>query len=203
MDYSETLLFQCVSAHDCSRMLECMKAQKRSFYAGEEIYSFDTARKSVGILLNGQAAVVRYEYNGTRSILENLSPKSIFGEDLSFIPSGDSCIAVVCQTDCQVLFIDYQRLTRTCQNACSCHTQLIRNLLQLLSDKTRRSIREKLMCYFMQLAAGKNSNTFELPFTMIDFADFLSVNRSAMIRELGKMKKDGLIQISRRTITLL
>ena len=205
MDYSETLLFQCVSAHDCSRMLECMKAQKRSFYAGEEIYSFDTARKSVGIL---------YEYNGTRSILENLSPKSIFGEDLSFIPSGDSCIAVVCQTDCQVLFIDYQRLTRTCQNACSCHTQLIRNLLQLLSDKTRtlservevlsqRSIREKLMCYFMQLAAGKNSNTFELPFTMIDFADFLSVNRSAMIRELGKMKKDGLIQISRRTITLL
>ena len=214
MDYSETLLFQCVSAHDCSRMLECMKAQKRSFYAGEEIYSFDTARKSVGILLNGQAAVVRYEYNGTRSILENLSPKSIFGEDLSFIPSGDSCIAVVCQTDCQVLFIDYQRLTRTCQNACYCHTQLIRNLLQLLSDKTRtlservevlsqRSIREKLMCYFMQLAAGKNSNTFELPFTMIDFADFLSVNRSAMIRELGKMKKDGLIQISRRTITLL
>ena len=204
MDYSETLLFQCVSAHDCSRMLECMKAQKRSFYAGEEIYSFDTARKSVGILLNGQAAVVRYEYNGTRSILENLSPKSIFGEDLSFIPSGDSCIAVVCQTDCQVLFID----------ACSCHTQLIRNLLQLLSDKTRalservevlsqRSIREKLMCYFMQLAAGKNSNTFELPFTMIDFADFLSVNRSAMIRELGKMKKDGLIQISRRTVTLL
>ena len=136
MDYSETLLFQCVSAHDCSRMLECMKAQKRSFYAGEEIYSFDTARKSVGILLNGQAAVVRYEYNGTRSILENLSPKSIFGEDLSFVPSGDSCIAVVCQTDCQVLFIDYQRLTRTCMNGCSCHTMLIRILLQMLCELT-------------------------------------------------------------------
>ena len=214
MDYSETLLFQNVSEKDCQRMLTCMKAQKRSFYAGEEIYSFDTPRKIVGILLNGQAAVIRYEYNGTRSILENLSPKSIFGEHLSFVPSDDSCIAVVCQTDCQVLFIDYQSLTRTCQNACSCHTQLIRNLLQLLSDKTRslservevlsqRSIREKLMCYLMQLAAGKNSSTFELPFTRIDFADFLSVNRSAMIRELGKMKKEGLIQISRRTVTLL
>ena len=64
-------------------MLDCMKAQKRSFYAGEEVYSFDTPRKIVGILLNGQAAVIRYEYNGTRSILENLSPKSIFGEHLS------------------------------------------------------------------------------------------------------------------------
>ena len=53
-------------------MLSCMKAQKRSFFAGEEIYSFDTPRKIVGILLNGQASVIRYEYNGTRSILENL-----------------------------------------------------------------------------------------------------------------------------------
>ena len=214
MDYSETLLFQNVSEKDCQKMLSCMKAKKRGFYAGEEIYSFDTPRKIVGILLNGQAAVIRYEYNGARSILENLSPKSIFGEHLSFTPNDDSCIAVVCQVDCQVLFIDYQNLTRTCQHACACHTQLIRNLLQLLSDKTRalservevlsqRSIREKLMCYFMQLAAGKNCNTFELPFTMIDFADFLSVNRSAMIRELGKMKKEGLIRVSRHTITLL
>ena len=176
MDYSETLLFQDICEKDCQRMLSCMKAQKRSFFAGEEIYSFDTPRKIVGILLNGQASVIRYEYNGTRSILENLSPKGIFGEHLSFVPSDDSCIAVVCQTDCQVLFIDYQSLTRTCQNACACHTQLIRNLLQLLSDKTRalservevlsqRSIREKLMCYFMQLAAETKNTTFELPFT--------------------------------------
>ena len=70
MDYSETLLFQDICEKDCQRMLSCMKAQKRSFFAGEEIYSFDTPRKIVGILLNGQASVIRYEYNGTRSILE-------------------------------------------------------------------------------------------------------------------------------------
>lgn len=214
MDYSETLLFDNVSEKDCQKMLACMKAQKRSFYADEEIYSFDTPRKIIGILLSGNASIVRYEYNGTRSILENLPPKSIFGENLSFAPSDDACIAVVCQTDCRVLFIDYKILTQPCQNACPCHTQLIRNLLQLLSDKTRslservevlsqRSIREKLLCYFMQLAAAKSSDTFELPFTMIDFADFLSVNRSAMIREIGKMKDEGLIKVSRRMITLL
>jgi CRP-like cAMP-binding protein len=213
MEYSETLLFENISEADCHRLLTCMKAQKRSFYAEEELYAFDNPRKVVGILLKGQASIVRYEYNGVRTILENLQPRSIFGEHISFAPSNLSCIAVVAQSDCEVLFLDYQHLTQTCQNACACHTRLIRNMLNLLSDKTRalservevlsqRSIREKLLCYFMQLASQTGSRTFELPFTMIDFADFLSVNRSAMMRELGKMKEEGLIRIHRRTITL-
>jgi len=214
MEYSETHLFDSISEQDYKKMLACMKAQKKTFYAEEEIYSFDNPTKSVGILLKGQASMVRYEYNGIRTILEKLSPKSIFGEHISFTPSESSCVAVVCETNCEVLFIDSRHLTRPCHNACPCHTQLIRNMLQLLSDKTRilservevlsqRSIRDKLMCYFMQLAAGKNSNTFELPFTMMDFADFLSVNRSAMVRELGKMKEEGLIQVEKRIVTLL
>lgn len=214
MNYSETLLFDGICENDCNRMLACMKSQKRRFLAEEELYSYDAPKKIIGILLSGKASVIRYEYNGSRTILENLFPKSIFGEKLSFTPNDNSCIAIVAQTDCEVLFIDYQNMTQPCHNACACHIRLIRNLLQLLSDKTRalsdrvevlsqRSIREKLLCYFMQLAAAENSNTFELPFSMMDFADFLSVNRSAMIREIGKLKEEGIIQMEKRMVTLL
>lgn len=214
MNYSETLLFDGVCEDDCNRMLVCMKATKRKYFTEEELYSYDTPQKMVGILLNGQACVVRYEYNGSRTILEHLYPKSIFGEKLSFTPNDNSCIAIVAQSNCEVLFIDYQHITQSCHNACACHTRLIRNMLQLLSDKTRtlservevlsqRSIREKVLCYFMQLATGIGTNTFDLPFTMLDLADFLSVNRSAMIREIGKMKDEGLIRIDKKTVTLL
>jgi len=214
MNYSDTLLFDGISETDCSRMLTCMNAQKKTYFAEEELYSYDNHQKLVGILLSGQANVVRYEYNGSRTILEKLHYKSIFGEKLSFTPNDNSCIAIVAETACEVLFIDYQHITQSCHNACSCHTRLIRNMLQLLSDKTRslserievlsqRSIREKLMCFFLQQAAGTSSNSFELPYTMLDFADFLSINRSAMIRELGKMKDEGLIRVDKRIITLL
>lgn len=214
MNYSETLLFDGICESECSRMLTCMSAQQKSFRAEEELYSYDMPQKLVGILISGQACVVRYEYNGARTILEHLYPKSIFGQKLSFTPNDNSCIAVVAQEPCQVLFIDYQHITQSCHNACACHTQLIRNMLTLLSDKTRalservevlsqRSIREKLLCYFTQLATGANSSCFELPFSMMDFADFLSINRSAMMREIGKMKDEGLIQVNKRTITLL
>jgi len=214
MRYSETRLFDNISETDCNRMLACLNARKHTFLAEEELYSYDTPQKKVGILLQGHACIVRYEYNGSRTILEHLYPKSIFGEKLSFTPTENSCIAIVAQSNCEILFLDYDHITQSCGNACTCHTQLIRNLLQLLSDKTRtlsarievlsqRSIREKLMCYFMQLAAEANSHTFQLPFTMLDLADFLSVNRSAMIREIGNMKEDGLIRLDKRSLTLL
>ena len=38
---------------------------------------------------------------------------------------------------------------------------------------------------------------------MMDLADFLSVNRSAMVRELKSMREDGLVAVNRREITLL
>jgi uncharacterized protein (UPF0297 family) len=59
-----------------------MNAQKKTYLADEELYSYDNHQKLVGIILSGQANVVRYEYNGTRTILEKLQYKSIFGETI-------------------------------------------------------------------------------------------------------------------------
>ena len=49
----------------------------------------------------------------------------------------------------------------------------------------------------------QGASTFTLPFSMMDLADFLSVNRSAMVRELKSMREDGLVAVNRREITLL
>ena len=79
-------------------------------------------------------------------------------------------------------------------------TQRICEHLEVLSQ---RSTRERLLSYFGILSAQKGSNTFELPFTISNLADYLSVDRSAMSRELGKMKDEGLIQMDKRKVTLL
>ena len=66
-----------------------------------------------------------------------------------------------------------------------------------------KNIRNKLMSYFMIEAKKNGSDTFELPFSMSALADYICVDRSAMVREISKMKKDGLIDSDRRKITLL
>ena len=63
----------------------------------------------------------------------------------------------------------------------------------------RRSIREKLLCYFSIQAAG---GTFTLPFTLSALADYISTDRSAMMRELRKLRNEGLVQVEGRQIAL-
>ena len=45
--------------------------------------------------------------------------------------------------------------------------------------------------------------TFTLPYNYTDLADFLSVDRSAMMRELRSLKEDGFIEKNGNSITLL
>ena len=93
------------------------------------------------------------------------------------------------------------------------HSQLVNNALQMISQKavqlserlevlSQRTIREKIQCYFSILATQAGTNHFTLPFSYSTLADYLSVDRSAMMREMKKMKDEGLLQTARYEITL-
>ena len=42
-----------------------------------------------------------------------------------------------------------------------------------------------------------------MPFAFTTLAEYLSVDRSAMMRELKKMREEGFIRVEGRTVTLL
>ena len=61
----------------------------------------------------------------------------------------------------------------------------------MLSQKT---IRDKILSYFRILSQNSFSQTFTLPFSLTDLADYLGVDRSAMMREIKTLKEDGVIK---------
>lgn len=85
-------------------------------------------------------------------------------------------------------------------------SNLILNKITVLNTRiellTKRSIRDKLIGYFSILSTRSFSKTFTLPFSLTDLADYLSVDRSAMMRELKYLKDDGIIKKSGNKITL-
>ena len=121
---------------------------------------------------------------------------------------------IECREDCRVIFMRYDQITKRCENACACHSQVVTNLFQLLSKKSLhlsrrievlacRSIREKLLCFFEQLSDEHGSRTFPLPFSLSMLADYISADRSAMMREMRKMREEDLISTEGRSVTLL
>ena len=75
------------------------------------------------------------------------------------------------------------------------------SLYERVEVLSRRSIRDKLLCYFSLLAA-KSGSEFQLPFSLSALADYISTDRSAMMRELKKMRDEKLVDISGRRVLL-
>lgn len=207
-------LFEGITNEECARMFQCFGAREAGYEAGALISEFDGEQNAVGVLLSGSADLVRLDADGNRTILETLEEGGVFGEVLAFSGAGGDSIFLECRRDCRVLYLDYDQITKRCENACACHSQVVTNLFQLLSKKSLhlsrrievlacRSIREKLLCFFEQLADEHGSRTFPLPFSLSMLADYISTDRSAMMREMRKMREEDLISTEGRSVTLL
>ena len=65
------------------------------------------------------------------------------------------------------------------------------------------SIAALLRAVAQQLADEHGSRTFPLPFSLSMLADYISADRSAMMREMRKMREEDLISTEGRSVTLL
>ena len=208
-------LFQDISYEEYSRLLTCFQAVQKSFRSDDLIYDFSSPQNdAVGIVERGCAALIRIDEEGVATVMEELGPGGVFGRTLAFAGASGDSLQVVCRTPCDVLFIDYPHILKRCENACNHHSVLVQNMLRLMSDKaqalsqrvdvlSRRSIREKLLCYFRQLSERAGSNTFTLPFSLSTLADYIATDRSAMMRELKRLREEGTIRSDGRQFTLL
>lgn len=66
-----------------------------------------------------------------------------------------------------------------------------------------KSIRGRLLSYFSQEMVQQGSSQFMIPFNRQELADYLGVDRSALSNELGKMRKEGIIEVNRNQIHYL
>ena len=191
----------------------CHKVQKKIFSKNEVITSYIQKRDQFCILISGNADLVRYDLNGNRTIVEHFSKNDIFGEVFYTVTTNNELL-VEAREKCEVLIYIYQDIHTKCRNNCKFHQKLSEYLPELILNKvtnlnmrvellTKRSTRDKLLGYFSLLSTRNLSKTFLLPFSLTDLADYLSVDRSAMMRELKLLKEEGFIEKNKNKITLL
>ncbi len=65
-----------------------------------------------------------------------------------------------------------------------------------------KTIRGRLLSYFSQQIPAQGSNKITIPFDRQQLADYLNLDRSALSKELGKMRRDGLLEYHKNTFEI-
>jgi CRP/FNR family transcriptional regulator, dissimilatory nitrate respiration regulator len=207
-------LFRGLSGEDILALLACLGAQAWSCDKGQMVFASGESTSRFGIVLTGQVQVVQDDYYGNRSILSQMGPGQLFAESFACAEIRPLPVSVIATLESELLFIDCRRLAAPCARACGFHSQLIKNMLTIVSQKNialtqkiqltaRRTTRAKLLAYLALEAKKAGSQSFAIPFNRQELADYLAVERSAMSAELARLREDGLLRYHKNQFELL
>lgn len=199
-----TPLFSGVSEAELTAMLACLKAEKKDFPKEAFVLRAGDTAESIGLVLTGTVLVIQEDIWGNRNILSKAGLGQTFAAAYACAPGSRLNVSVVAETPVTVLFLNVKRILTVCPSACSYHSRIIRNLLGELAGKNlqfseklthvgQRSTRSKIMSYLSAEAQRLGTYELDIPFSRQQLADYLGVERSGLSQELGKMKKDGLL----------
>ena len=206
-----TNLFTKISEKNQEKILKILEASTLNFKPNCQILTSVKLDNMIGIVLLGYMQIIRTDYNGNRTIIEELTENDVFGTTISSLTN--EC-EIITKEDTKIVIIDFNNILNDVENNLSYYKQFIKNLLEIYSDKintknerieilTKKTIRDKLLEYFKIVSKRNNSKKIYLTMTYIELADYLAVDRSAMTRELKNLADERLIKREDKKITLL
>ena len=209
---SKTELFQGCSEEDIQDMAKHLDFRTDKYRKGNVIFGTGSIVTDIGIVLFGSVRIEHTDLWGNKCILGIIPPGGVFAESYACIPNEPMMVDAVANEDCDILFLSVPKLFTPC-SACVSQNRLIQNLVIISARKnlqlSRRSlhtssktIRGRLFSYFSQQVSAQGSHKIVIPFDRQQLADYLNLDRSALSKELGKMRNDGLIEYNKNTFVI-
>jgi len=207
-------LFDGIHPEDRKAMLSCIGYHIGTFRKGD-IIAFEAENiRHIGILLSGAVDMVKEDLWGNKTMLVRMRRDELFGETFACGEDNLSVVTFTVSEDAKILFMPFDRVMHNCTMACQFHHRLIENMVRIIAKKNRdlmrkvevvskRTIREKLLTFLSIQAQAQGTRYFEIPLGRVELAEYLCVDRSALTRELVKMKEDGLIDYDRNCFRIL
>ena len=189
-------LFSDLSADELERLLRECGMHRKQIKSGENIIRLGSRVDELGVLLSGNARVVKDDFWGNSTILAHLHKGDIFGEAYA-------------DSDAVVLWFPYGKLIGADSGG-----TISRKLVYMFARKnvfltnriehlSQRSLREKVLSFLKEQAVEAGNNSFTISLDRAGMADYLAADRSALSAMLGRLKKEGIIEYHKSSFTLL
>ena len=192
------------------KALNCLRSA--SYTKNAVIYRTGETVHEIGIVAKGSVNIENIDLWGNRSILSNIASGQVFAETYALCREPMMVDAVAAE-ECSVFFLDIKVLLDTGNTGRSWFDKLLRNLLDASTHKnlalserifftSAKTIRGRLCTYLSAQAVKAGKTDFAIPFSRQQLADYLNLDRSALSKELGKMRSEGLIEFRKNIFKL-
>ena len=207
-----TNLFDNINDKNIEKLKRFLRTTTIKYPKGVNILSNVNKDNFISIIESGSIELLHNDYNGKQTIIEELKEGDLLSSLTSLIQSDE--IISLTKEITNITYIDFNQITNDDFMKSEFYIIFIKNLIKLLSEQlnnknkridllTKHSTRDKLLEYFKFLSKEKKSKTFLIPMSFTELANYLSVDRSAMTREISYLKEEGFIKTNKRKITLL
>ena len=199
-------LFKNIDNPSKIRILQQLEAYDRTYEKNKIILKSVKSDDIICILISGHIQIIKNDVNGNTTIIEDIKNSGIFGSLSANIASSEYEIItkevshiVIIEMDNIINLTDNQVFIKNVLTVFYQKIKEFNNRIEILTNKT---IREKLLTFF-RIMSNHNNRIIYLPFSYSELADYISVNRSAMAREMKLLKEEKLIEVKGRKIKLL
>lgn len=206
-------IFKEINPDEYQDMLSCGCTCKVKYKKHDVIFHTGVKTDEFGIVLSGEIHIENIGFWGNRIILHHIKTQDVFAETYAFCKTP-MMVDVISASDSEILFINLNSLLCDDNKNKSWYNKVLYNLLILSTNKnlswssrvfciSPKNIRTRVMNY-LSLEAVKCGNTqIIVPFNRQQMADYLNLDRSALSKELGRMKKDGILDFHKNKFYLL
>lgn len=212
MDKNKMPLLQNLTEEELASIESIGALRENAFVKNEVIFHAGERIREIGIVEFGSVLIESNDLWGNCSILSKILPGQVFAESYALSRTAMMVDAVVTEKT-KICFLNVEIVLNEAYATETWQMKLLQNMLAMTSHKnitlsnrifctTPKTIRARLATYFAQQQVQAGGLSFDVPFTRQQMADYLNLDRSALSKELGKMRDEGMLTFDKNHFVL-
>ncbi|MDR1246838.1 MAG: Crp/Fnr family transcriptional regulator [Clostridiales Family XIII bacterium] len=207
-------LFDELPSRDFMQLCSCVKRRTEDFEKKQVLVYQGDSVSEIGILTKGSLVGEKYHMDGRVQIIRIFSPYSVVNLDAASSSAKTCPISITATDSGRIIWIPFDEMFKGDDLSADVRKTLFDNIMSILADDNIRmmhksdilavrTLRERIMAYFSIVSEKRGDMTVRLSMNQEELARYLCVDRSSLSSELNKMRKEGVLDFSKKTYTLM
>ena len=209
MFLSKIKFFSFLTENEQKELEQSGVVRQKTFEKNSIVFLAGDTTDEIGVLSSGKVLIENNDPWGNRSLISVILEGNVFAE--SYALSGEKLMvdAIAAQKS-NIIFLSVKKLSILNEKLKNTiYAELLQasvkknlNLSARMFCTSPKKIRARMLTFLSHEYIRYGTAKFDIPYNRQQLADYINVERSALSKELAKMKDDGILDYRKNTFIL-